>query len=253
MEAELGVPVMQHDDGSRPAMHDLDVIYEGGRRGAVEVTGAVDREATEFWNTNVQGRWVEPDLIGGWLVHAKPNARRLRRDLPPFLRALERACVRRFDVRAAGATTQAAKPPRGVVNATQNETQFPGSIYVLPDLPNEQVAAFMPDTGDALAEWLGDFLHDDARADVRQKLARSGAEERHAFIIVSELSGAPFTVAGLLIDNDAADPSNAPELPPEITEVWAISPWASGFGFRWSSATRRWQRFSKRPPQVWSL
>jgi hypothetical protein len=84
MEAELGVPVVQQDDGSRPAMHDLDVIYGDGHRAAVEVTGAVDAEATEFWNINVQGGWVEPDLIGGWLIQAKPNARRLRRDLSPF-------------------------------------------------------------------------------------------------------------------------------------------------------------------------
>lgn len=56
--------------------------------------------------------------------------------------------------------------------------------------------------------------------------------------------------AGLLIANDAADPSNAPELPLEITEVWALSPWDSGFGFRWSSATRRWRKFSKRLRQI---
>src|SRR5215203_5491353 len=94
MEAEIGVPVKQHDDGSRPGMHDLEVIYDEGHRAAVEVSAAVDAESTELWNiVNGQGRWMEPNLVGGWAVHVKPSARRLRRDLPPYLCALERAGI----------------------------------------------------------------------------------------------------------------------------------------------------------------
>ena len=33
-------PVRQHDDGSRPGMHDLDVDLADGRVGAAEVTAA---------------------------------------------------------------------------------------------------------------------------------------------------------------------------------------------------------------------
>lgn len=95
MEAELGVPVEQHDDNSRPGMHDLDVIYGVGRRAAVEVTAAVDAQSTELWKiVNGQGRWVEGDLVGRWHVWVKPNARRLRDELPPFLRGLEHAGIR---------------------------------------------------------------------------------------------------------------------------------------------------------------
>jgi hypothetical protein len=253
MEAELSVPVVQHDDGTRPGMHDLDVIYGDGRRAAVEVTGAVDAEATEFWNTTVAGKFVEPDLVGGWFVLAKTDARGLREKLPPFLRDLEGAGIREFPGRPRQATASLASAPPGVVRATQSPTALPGSIYVHPDLPHEQVAGFMGNTGDALADWLADFLRDPARADVRAKLMRSGAAEQHAFVVVSGLSGAPFTASGLLIANDAADPVAAPDLPTEITDVWAVSPWDSGVGFRWSSATGRWQRFSKSPPHLpWS-
>jgi hypothetical protein len=245
MEAELGRPVAQHDDGSRPGMHDLDVFNGEGRRAAVEVTAAVDPASTELWNiVNGRGRWLEPDLAGGWGVTVKPNARHLRRELPPFLRSLERAGIRRFPDPAMQPT--AIVSPRGVVEATQSSTEFPGSIYVLLDFPVDQIVGFMADTGDALAAWLGDFLHDESRADLRQKLARSGAAERHAFVIISGLSGVSFSVTGLLIANDAPLPLVAPSLPPEVTDVWTASTWDSGVGFRWSSATQRWQRFAKR-------
>ena len=246
IEAELGVPVEQHDDGSRPGMHDLDVIYADRLRAAVEVTSAVDAEATEFWNTTVAGSFVERNLVGGWFVLAKTSARRLREKLPPFLRELEDAGIREFRVRQGQAAATLVSVPPGVVRATQHPTAVPGSIYVQPDLPNEQVAAFMASTGDALAKWLADFLREPAQTDVRTKLMRSGAAERHAFVVVSGLSGAPFTVTGLLIAKDAVDPVAAPVLPPEITHVWAVSPWDSGLCFRWSSATG-WQRFSKPP------
>ena len=248
MEADLGVPVEQHDDGSKPGMHDLDVIWGEGQRASVEVTAAVDADSTELWNiVNGQGRWVESDLAGGWLVHVKPNARQLRRRLPPFLRSLESAGIREFH---SDATPNLAPPPPGVLEAKQSGTDFPGSIYVQPDLPLEQVAGYMADTGNALAEWLGAFLRDNERADVRRKLARSGAEERHAFVIVTGLSGVPFAVTGLLIPDDAPLPIVTPDLPSEVTDVWAASSWDSGVGFRWSSATRRWRRFSKHLPPV---
>lgn len=248
METELGVPVEQHDDGSRPGMHDLDVIYGEGQRAAVEVRAAVDPESTELWNiVNGRGRWEEHDLAGGWAVHVKPNARRLRRELPPFLRTLERAGIREFPGSATESTSNVVVP--AIVSARQRDTKFPGSIYVLLDLPSEQVAGFAAGDGDALSEWLGNFLRDDALADVRQKLARSGAAERHAFVVVSGFSGASFAVTGLLIPSDAPLPIIAPDLPPEVTDVWAASVWDSGVGFRWSSATHRWQRFSKPLPQ----
>jgi hypothetical protein len=249
IEAELGRPVAQHDDGSRPGMHDLDVSNGEGRRAAVEVTAAVDPGSTELWNiVNGRGRWVEPDLVGGWLVTVKPNARHVRRKLPPFLRSLERAGIGRFPDSARQPT--AIESPLGLVQAIQSSTDFPGSIYVDLDFPLDQIAGFTADTGDALAAWLGDFLHDDSRADLRQKLARSGAAERHAFVIVSSLSGLSFAVTGLLIASDAPLPLVAPRLPPEVTDVWAASTWDSGVGFRWSSGAQRWQRFEKRPLQV---
>jgi hypothetical protein len=80
------------DDGSRPGMHDLEVIYPDGGSAAVEVTAAADRDSIEFWNlANGQGRWIEPGLAGGWSVELLPTARvkTLRKELPRLLRILE--------------------------------------------------------------------------------------------------------------------------------------------------------------------
>jgi hypothetical protein len=250
IEREVGVPVSQHDDGSSPGMHDLDVIHRDRQRAAVEVAAAVDAESTELWNiVNGHGRWVEPDLVGGWGVHVKPTARRLRPGLPPFLRTLEGVGIREFPGRPVEPGLEAVAQRLGVVTARQSGTEYPGSIYVFLDLPLHQVAGYASTTGDALVEWLEEFLSADARADVREKLARSGGAERHAFVIVSGLSGAPFSVTELLIRDDAPVPTVEPKLPPEVTDVWAASTWDRGAGFRWSLATRRWKRFSKRPPR----
>jgi hypothetical protein len=191
-------------------------------------------------------RWVERDLAEGWTVHVKPHACRLRRDLPPFLRELEQAGIRAFPV-AEAELGKLPLPPSGLISARQTETAYPGSIYVWPRQPTDEIAGFSPATGDALAEWLGDFLLARPREDVRSKLARSAAKTRHAFVVMSSLSGVPFAVTDLLIADDAPLPTVAPDLPEEVTDAWVASVWDTGVGFRWSSSAQRWQTFLKRP------
>jgi hypothetical protein len=250
MEAELDVPVVQHDDNSKPKMHDLNIVYPGQRLAAVEIGAAVDAQATELWNIlNGRGRWIEPDLVGGWGVTVKPNARQLRRDLPPFLRALEGTGIRKFpDANSIDPIRDVGIALPGVVRAMQSGTKYPGSIYVYLDLPLDQAAGYVSDSGDAVAQWLGDFLHDDARTDLRRKLAHSGSDERHAFVLVSPLSGAPFSVTDPLMAEDVLPPAIEPALPAEVTDVWVASTWASGVGFRWASSSRGWTAFGKPPP-----
>jgi hypothetical protein len=95
-----------------------------------------------------------------------------------------------------------------------------------------------------LATWVSDFLHDDANADLREKLARSGADERHAFVIVGTLPGVAFAITDLLMRDDAPLPTAPPDLPVEVTDVWVASAWSAGYGFRWSAATG-WITFTK--------
>lgn len=88
--ALLGVVVRVHDDGSKDGMHDLDLVRDGRIFGCCEVTSAADEATIEFWNVangGRQGRWTEPDLVGGWSIAARPTARinKLRTALPEIL------------------------------------------------------------------------------------------------------------------------------------------------------------------------
>lgn len=60
-------PVKQHDDGSKPGMYDLKIIYPDGSLGAVEVTATANAQQLELWKlVGGQGkRWLEPSLVGG--------------------------------------------------------------------------------------------------------------------------------------------------------------------------------------------
>lgn len=247
----IGVPVEQHDDGTEPSMYDLRIRYVDRRPAAVEVTAAADRESIELWRlmNSKDERWMAEGLVGGWSVHVLPTARakRLRSDVPDLLSRLEEAGRRelRADLRSSGADLlRQVALELGVAHAFQSGTNFPGSIYLNLELPPEQTGGWVADTGDALAVWLGDFLNEPSQKDVRHKLARSGAEERHAFVITPGFTTAAFSVIDLLMREGAPHPTIDPLLPPEITNVWAVSSWSSGVGFRWSRESG-WLTFDK--------
>ena len=245
----LDVPVAQHDEGSKPGMHDLDVLYPDRPAAAVEVTAAADGESIALWKlmNGRSERWQVNELAGGWRVSVMPAARakRLRKELPTLLLRLEQTGIRELHVGEGGAgLVEETAYELGVVKASQGGTEFPGSIYISLDLPPERTGGWVADTGNALAEWLGTFLGEPRQEDVRRKLARSGAAETHAFVLVPALSLAPFTVIDLLIRDDAPLPMIDPRLPIEVTDVWAVSSWSSGVGFRWSQ-TGGWWRFDK--------
>ena len=87
--ATLGLTVEQHDDGSRPGMHDLYIMTADETSAAVEVTAAADPDSIQLWKlVNGRGeRWTVPNLQGGWMLHLEPTARakRLLKELPAFL------------------------------------------------------------------------------------------------------------------------------------------------------------------------
>src|SRR4051812_17597532 len=88
----LDLPVIQHDDGSRSGMHDLDIIGLDGAREPVEVTMAADPELIPLRAATGadDAPWVFEGLEGSWIVSVLPTARAkdLKRKLPPILRRL---------------------------------------------------------------------------------------------------------------------------------------------------------------------
>jgi hypothetical protein len=244
--------VVQNDDGSADGMHDLSIVSPEGSLSAVEVTSAADGELVAFWrHFSGQGRWIERGLVGRWTVHALPSARAkdLKKRLPDLLQAAEVAGMSEVG-RGRSSDHQLVKSAHElrVTHMRQGATDFPGSIYVMPDLPVDRVGGVVPDTGDALSPWIADFLKSDERAGDREKLRRAGTEERHAFVIVPAFGDVPFAVMDLLSRNGAPLPAVAPGLPDEVTHVWAVSTWAVGHGIRWSP-DEGWLRFDK---EKWS-
>jgi hypothetical protein len=245
----LRVPVVQHDDGTVDGMHDLDVVYPDRPCAAVEVTTAADGESIALWNLlNGGGRWIEPTLSGGWTVSLLPTARakRVRKELPPLLEMLERSGIKEFHLghfRADPALVQLAGD-LGVSDLYQSDTNFPGSIYPTVELGSDRSGGMVAETGEALGTWVGEFLLGDQRSDVREKLLRSGAEERHAFVIVPSFARVGFSVMELLMRDDAPLPEAPPALPVEVNRLWATSSWSSARGMRWSP-DQGWSYFDK--------
>jgi hypothetical protein len=135
MEASLGVPVVQHDDGSRPSMHDLSVHYSTDELGAAEVVAAADSDAIALWNLlNPGGRWCVGDLAGGWavLVEMTTRGRRIRSELPGLLRLLEEHGVSSVDTRRGEGPFHETARALGVVRPNQaRPTSRAASIQTL--------------------------------------------------------------------------------------------------------------------------
>src|SRR5262249_7398179 len=127
----------------------------------------------------------------------------------------------------------------------QSGTQYPGSIYPMPEQTFDKLTGYAASTGDALSEWVGDWLRDPVRSDNLTKLGRSGATARHMFIVLPSMADALFRVTELFVRSDAPLPTAAPDLPPEVTHVWVAGVWGSP-GMRWS-LDAGWQRFATRP------
>jgi hypothetical protein len=94
----------------------------------------------------------------------------------------------------------------------------PAGIYLAPVGVRGSVALMW----DPFLDWIKTFLASEKTADVRKKLAATGALERHAFI------GASFTSPGdayfaLRRDGWPELPPGDPILPPEITHLWVWS------------------------------
>ncbi len=247
-----GVIVGQHDDNSagKQNAHDLDLSVAGGRTfAALEITAAADPLLIQCWKLiNGRGsRWVESTIAGGWSVTIRPTARykRLVKELPSLLQALEQASLDRLPRRREG-WDQLVSAAAGldIVGARQGGTNFPGSIYVTPEIPLERSGGWAAPTGDAIPGWLSEWIVDPSRPDNLAKLRRSGAAERHLFVIAPGMeSTAPFSVTDLLMRAGAPLPTVPPTLPEEVTHVWIMGGWVGGQGFRWS-AEQGWSTFA---------
>lgn len=216
----LSVPVEQHDDNSQDGMHDLWIVYSDRPAAAVEVTAAADPESVELSKLiNTKERWLVPGIRGGWAVSVDPSrrlAKLLFAELPALLFDLEAAgdtSVRVDPQTGAGGRWDTRAHALGITHLFQSPgTDFPGSVYPLIDQPLERKAGFVAPTGDAIAEWIGGYLQSERASDLA-KLARSGADERHAFVLVPMFTTEPFAISELVMRSEARLPLTPPQLP----------------------------------------
>jgi hypothetical protein len=55
-----------------------------------------------------------------------------------------------------------------VVRASQHGTDYPGSIYVAPEIPSERWVGYASSAGEALAAWISELLNEAKRSEVRE-------------------------------------------------------------------------------------
>ncbi|NYJ73644.1 hypothetical protein [Allobranchiibius huperziae] len=223
--ALLGVHVRQHDDGAQPSMYDLDLVRNDVVFGAMEVTAAADAASIEFWNlvNGSNNRWVDSDLAGGWLVTvtSTTRAKRLKKDLPGLLRAMEAG-------EADHQTVTGRMTDLGVVSAHQGSTDFPGSIYVTLQQDAERTGGAVPLTGNVLVHWFDEWIEKDAQRDNVEKLRTAELPEKHLFVLLPGFTTAPFGASDVLMRPDGPLPEVAPRLPEGITNIWFMSTWTTG-------------------------
>ncbi len=251
-----GTVVKQHDDGTENSMYDLDVIYPDGRTAAVEVTTNIHRAALEFMKAvGKDGPWIEPGLDGCWVVRVQPtySVKQLRETLPDLLRMYQAMGLEGIDAtrwwepqagdhvaRALGITTAKHMPTDG---------RNLGRILAEPGYDMDKMGGVVPDVGDGLPAWFGEWLVSADNNDNRAKLEASGKDEHHLFLIAAGFGNLPFGVQDMLMRNETPLPTIPLELPPEITHGWLLGTWGEGQGYAWS-ADAGWSLFNKMTPSI---
>ncbi|MET9926394.1 MULTISPECIES: hypothetical protein [unclassified Streptomyces] len=229
-------------------MHDFDLVRDGDRFAALEVTAAADAASLELWKIiNGGDRWIQEELAGGWMVALAPTARakRIRSELPRLLALLKAMRVPQIsEIHSPTEDLMERAERLGIISAYQSPTDFPGSIYCTISLPTERSGGWVPETGDAFSQWVSDWLGEHSQSDNLGKLRYSGALERHAFILLPGFTTAPFESLDPLMRPNGPLPTLAPQLPKEITHLWSMSTWNTGDIFHWSPSAG-WTRFRK--------
>lgn len=242
---------MQHDDNTRPGMYDLDLVQHGERFGACEVTGAADGQSIELWNLlNGRGQvWTDARLCGLWIAWVLPDCRvkPLRANLPDLLIELERQSKDRAGSNRWDWPYRMAAPELKVTLVERAGDRTPGAIFPLIDEPDDKSGGVVPANADVLVDWIERWICASERADNVRKLSRSGAAERHLFVILPGFSSAPWDVSACLMWPEVALPTRPPLLPTAITHLWAMSGWDRGEVLHWAPVAG-WSRHDKIDP-----
>lgn len=242
LEKELKRKVVLNDDNSAPGMYDLRVGPADVPELAVECVEAIDPIRIKTWMAGPARGPLQLALTGDWSIQLTPGARidAVRQRVEPLLRELEErgfydVPVDYFLKRLDAALFQQLES-LNIRYASCYRVSGTGKVH----LGMTGIGGVVDSTGGALPEWVGEFLR--AHPDKLSKLERSGARGRHMFLPVS-FAGAPWRVESYLTTGLDQLPSEAPDLPPQVTGVWIVSEFGRR-GLRWDRGA--WHVFEAR-------
>ncbi len=230
--------------GAPDATHDLDVVFADGRRVALEVTSAGDREVEQFRRLLLGQTWEAPSLRHHWWLGIPDDPRirvkALMRKIVKHLDVLERHDVeqvgglhhRQLPADAAPEVAQAARAifDLGADRATRLDPPKPGETPLLMPSPHGGVSG----SSDLLNETVEGCAEKKAA-----KLRAADGDERHLFVwLLGSASGLELAMATLPM------PSSPPALPAGVDVVWV----ATGSAFPDAPSGRLWR---VRPPGGW--
>lgn len=244
VEKELGRTVVINDDGSAPSMYDLRIGPADAPEVAIECVGAVDPIVTETWNIGPARGPLQLSIAGDWNVSIALTARikAIKQRIEPLLRMLESHGIDNLYVDYRLKRTDKALfdefESLSITHVSCYRRQGTGEVHLI--MPGN--GGIVDSRGGAVPAWIGEFLRDPARQDVLLKLQRSGAKERHVFVL-AELTGTPWPVESYLIRELDHLPEQSPDLPQPVTGVWIVSTMGRR-GLRWDGGA--WKLFDAR-------
>ena len=212
------VEVCLYDDGSKPMMYDLNLWWPDGHAEAMEVTIAIDddllrldlrlirhgsvipaRESTRNWTLGLESGTTEVRAVKGKVDH--------------LLSLVERAGVTRFIARDENESVAAIRVLRrlGVSHGFSfNARSEPPTIKIVGPAPAPHFIQ---------PESINKVIEDHARRN-EQKLALSGCDERHLFVLFDFISPEGWSA----FIEQRKPPELPPRLPEAVTTVWAAWP-----------------------------
>ena len=252
-----GARVILQDDGSKPAMPDLRIERSDGSVIYAEVVTDFDPSYAQLFAELLKSGGQIPmrvedlrsDRIWFLTVTGSFQVARLRWSVTTALTKLAAAgqlyeVAAEFEPRVpSGQRAEVVElVALGVVGLFSRPTNpgEPGAVLIYPDGVSGPVDPDWP----AFLGWLESRLASEQWADVRRKLAATGAAERHVFVGVTFSFGEAFFA---LACEHSTLPPRAPRLPPEITHLWVMPVLGLGRCLTWSSesgwidAARHWQ------------
>jgi hypothetical protein len=227
-----GKPVIIQDDGSRDSMVDIRIDYQARDPGFVEVWTDVDPGYAATYSS-LMGRGYEVPLRiemaalrRNWYVTVSgaSQLRTLERELEELLGGLEEEALT-FEMVADQYVLESNPNPSverlvelGVVTLS---SQLPSNDKAVVRLYPEGITGPARVAWDPVLDWLGETLASGQLHDVRAKLLKTAAIERHLFVGVTFTS--PGEVFFALSDLESTLPDRPPTLPHEITHLWLMN------------------------------